>query len=87
MSRHSQVKKVGSNVVLTLNQAEYKAVVVPSMLTMRQSTLKLLQEFKEAGGVVVFADKIADHVDALPSEDVAIPMAPPGSPEWPGLPS
>jgi hypothetical protein len=55
--------------LLMVGRATYTVVVVPALLTVRASTLKLLEEFHAAGGVVVFAGEPAGHVDALPSEE------------------
>jgi hypothetical protein len=41
---------------------------VPPLRTVRSCTLKLLEEFRAAGGQVVFAGPAADHVDAVPSD-------------------
>ncbi len=50
---------------LRVGKASYRVVVVPPMLTIRASTLKLLRRFQEAGGTVVFAGPPAKHVDAV----------------------
>jgi hypothetical protein len=65
LSRHGKVRK-GETPTLRVNKAEYKAVVVPPMRTIRKSTLALLKRFQAAGGLVVFAGDVAPHVDALP---------------------
>jgi hypothetical protein len=65
LARHGKVRK-GDAPTLRVNKAEYKAVVVPPMRTIRKSTLALLKRFRDAGGLVVFAGDIANHVDALP---------------------
>jgi hypothetical protein len=70
LSRHGSVI-YGKEPKLKLAKAEYKAVVVPPLKTMRSSTLELLKKFREAGGKVVFAGSVAKYVDALPSEEVA----------------
>ncbi|MBN1863419.1 MAG: hypothetical protein JW808_00815 [Victivallales bacterium] len=70
MSRHGSVVG-GKNPVLKLALAEYRAVVVPPLLTLRSTTLKLLKEFRDAGGKVVFAGDIPGHVDAVKNDAVA----------------
>ncbi|MBR5732690.1 MAG: hypothetical protein IKX80_04535 [Lachnospiraceae bacterium] len=50
---------------------EYDAVVVPDLITIRSSTLKLLEEFAEAGGKVIFAGRVPALVDARPSDKPA----------------
>ena len=48
---------------------EYDAVVVPDLITVRSSTLKLLQEYASVGGRVIFAGKAPVLVDAKPSDE------------------
>ncbi|MBR5967796.1 MAG: hypothetical protein IK001_04260 [Lachnospiraceae bacterium] len=50
---------------------EYDAVVVPDLITIRSSTLKLLEEFAEAGGKVIFAGRVPELLDARPSDEPA----------------
>ncbi|HRU06857.1 MAG TPA: hypothetical protein P5137_13905 [Candidatus Brocadiia bacterium] len=50
-----------------MGRASYRAVIVPPLLTIRKSTLRLLQTFKAVGGLVVFAGEPPQHVDARPS--------------------
>lgn len=65
MERHSKVSKNG---LLTVGKAQYKAVVIPSVLTLRSSTLNLLKRFVKAGGTVLFAGDLPFLVDAKPSK-------------------
>lgn len=71
MSRHASIAGEKGCPVLQIAKASYKAVVVPEMVTIRASTVKLLREFAEHGGNVVFVGKPAAYVDGLPSADVA----------------
>ena len=64
MARHGKVAKGA----LLVGRAAYKAVVVPSALTLRASTLDLLGRFRKAGGLVVFAGDLPGLVDARPSD-------------------
>lgn len=61
ISRHGSVSKDGKGAVLKVGHAVYRAVALSRMLTIRESTLALLEEFVAAGGTVVAADS-----DALP---------------------
>lgn len=45
----------------------YDAVVVPSLRTLRSSTLERLEAFAGAGGKVIFAGRVPTHVDVRPS--------------------
>ncbi len=46
-------------------EMNYDAVLVPSCVTLRQSTLKRLEDFAERGGKVIFAGNIPSHVDGV----------------------
>ncbi len=70
LARHGKVRR-GNTPTLRVNKAEYKAVVVPPLRTMRRSTLDLLKRFQAAGGLVVFAGDVATHVDAVASDEAA----------------
>ena len=63
LSRHGSVE----DGKLRVAKAKYRAVVVPPMLTMRESTRKILAEFLDAGGDLIFVDQVPDFVDAEPS--------------------
>ena len=56
---------------LQLGAMRYRVVVVAGVETLRSSTLKLLREFRDAGGTVVFAGAPPTHVDAIPSTEPA----------------
>ena len=70
MSRHTTIV-AGKKPKIKIAKAEYKAVLVPPLKTMRSTTLKLLKKFHDAGGTVIFAGAVPNYVDALPSEKVA----------------
>jgi len=53
--------------LLRIGQADYRVVVLGQMATIRSSTLKILEEFVEAGGKVIFAGAAPPHVDAVAS--------------------
>ena len=67
MSRHARVK--GGKLVVA--KAAYKAVVVPEMLTIRASTLKLLADFAAAGGTVCTVGQPPARVDGVVSKAAA----------------
>ena len=71
MSRHAKIAETDGKATLKVGKATYKAVLVPPMKTMRATTLDLLKKFAEAGGQVVFAGSVAEHVDADRSPAVA----------------
>ncbi len=52
---------------LRLGKQSYRAVVVSGMVTIRSTTLELLEAFEKAGGTVIFAGEAPAYVDALKS--------------------
>jgi hypothetical protein len=70
MARQVGVVRRKGQAVLKIGQAEYKAVVVPPLKTMRASTLAMLMAFRAVGGQVVFAGEPCAYVDAEPSDAV-----------------
>jgi hypothetical protein len=68
LSRLGAVSRRKGVSTIVVGRAAYNVVVVPALLTVRSSTLKLLEKFRTAGGLVVFAGEAAGHVDAEPSQ-------------------
>ena len=56
---------------LRVGAMAYEAIVVPSMRTIRGTTLSLLKTFRRSGGTVVFAGAVPTLVDAMPSDEPA----------------
>jgi hypothetical protein len=52
---------------LIVGEAAYDAVIVPSMRTIRATTLDLLTRFRRNGGTVIFAGEVPTLMDATPS--------------------
>lgn len=71
LGRLAKVAGKKASATLKMGQAVYRAVLVPELKTMRRSTLDLLQEFKAAGGTVVFAGAAAGFVEAVASSEPA----------------
>jgi hypothetical protein len=67
MARHGRVTKKDGFPIVRIGKADYSVIVVAGMLTMRGSTLRLLRQFRQAGGQVVFAQTAPQYVDAKPS--------------------
>lgn len=57
VTRHDEV-------LFNVGKMSYKVIVVPPMLTIRRSTLKLLKEFTEQGGKVIFIKDVPEYIDA-----------------------
>ena len=66
LERHGSVSKAG----LTVGACRYSTVVVPDATNLRKGTVRLLGEFKKAGGRLIFAGRVPALVDGVPSEDV-----------------
>jgi hypothetical protein len=62
-----QYNKAGQP-ILKFGEATYSTVVITGMLTIRSTTLQLLQQFVDAGGKVIFAGEPPAYVDALPNQ-------------------
>ncbi len=72
MSRLSHLGKTDDGKALFyVGNAPYKVILVGNMTTIRNSTLKLLDQFVSAGGKVIFAGDPPAFVDALKSEKAA----------------
>lgn len=56
---------------LCVGEMRYDAVLVPPTITLRSSTLEILEKFQAAGGEVIFAGDVATLCDAVPSERAA----------------
>lgn len=55
---------------LQVCEMEYATVIVPSMDTIRESTLEILEQFRTCGGKVIFVDKCPRFVDGKKSDRV-----------------
>lgn len=68
LAEHGRVQKRQGEPRFIVNKAEYKVVIVPPLLTIRSSTLSLLQKFHKAGGLVIFTGDTTPLLDGLPSD-------------------
>lgn len=59
------------SVQVKVGSMAYRAVLVAGLVTIRASTLAILQQFVAAGGQVIFAGTPPAYVDACPSEELA----------------
>jgi len=53
--------------ILALGRGRYRGVIVAGLETIRSTTLDVLDEFHQEGGLVTFIGPSPSHVDALPS--------------------
>ncbi|MCM8806941.1 MAG: hypothetical protein NC926_03145 [Candidatus Omnitrophica bacterium] len=70
LSRWSKVIEENGETILKVNKANYKYVLVPPLITIRSSTLKLLKKFKEKGGKIIFVKEVPSYVDCEFSNEV-----------------
>lgn len=68
LSRLGSVAQQGKDARIHLGKSDYDAVLVPPLLTMRKTTVDLLDRWVSAGGRAIFAGDVADHVDGSPSD-------------------
>ncbi|HLQ98388.1 MAG TPA: glycosyl hydrolase [Candidatus Dormibacteraeota bacterium] len=68
IKRLYHIDQHGPDPILHIGQASYKVVVVAGMTTMRQSTLRILEQFVEAGGSVIFAGHAPQYIDVQASD-------------------
>lgn len=67
MERHARVHKGR----LVIGRRRYGAVVVPSSINWKTSTLALMKRFARSGGTLVFAGDLPTLLDGRPSKDLA----------------
>ncbi len=58
----------GSAYPLQVGEMAYETIIVPPIRTIRSTTLKLLTDFAEKGGKLIFLGDCPDYVDARPSD-------------------
>jgi len=56
---------------LTVGEMKYSAILVAGCETLRESTVKILTDFRKAGGNIVFVGNCPSYMDAVPSEKPA----------------
>ncbi|MGC9317321.1 MAG: glycosyl hydrolase, partial [Armatimonadota bacterium] len=64
LAKHARVAED----TLTVGRMTYRVVVVPPSITLRETTLGLLEELVEAGGTVIFAGDCPSLVDGEPDD-------------------
>ncbi|MCG3181566.1 MAG: hypothetical protein BIFFINMI_03964 [Phycisphaerae bacterium] len=69
MARYAKVGGDKNAPRLTVGQMAYRAVVVPESITLRASTVALLEAFVAAGGQVVFVGQSPSLIDCRPDGD------------------
>ena len=64
MSRHATV----TGKKFKVGKAEYKTVLIPGMITIRATTLDLLEKFADRGGAVFYLDDVPEYLDGVKSD-------------------
>lgn len=72
MSRLGAIEQIDGEGFFRLGKMRYRSIVVGGLDTLRGSTLKILEDFVEVGGRVVFAGDPPAYVDALPNDAVGL---------------
>lgn len=66
MERHGRVE----NGKLIIGTQSYRVVIVPPCDCLASNTVKLLKEFKSAGGLVIFTDRIPTMIDGKTTDEI-----------------
>ena len=56
---------------LAVGEMCYDAVIIPELITLRASTVKILSAFQARGGKLIFIGECPTYTDALPSKEVS----------------
>lgn len=57
---------------LCVGEMEYNAIIVPDCITLRRSTLEILEKFQSSGGKVIFAGNCPKYIDAVDCKDAEV---------------
>lgn len=68
LARFGQIERDENGPLLRVGEAAYRVAVVAGMVTIRASTVRLLAEFADVGGRVIFGGEPPAYVDAVSSE-------------------
>ncbi|MBR6502833.1 MAG: hypothetical protein IKT42_05265 [Clostridia bacterium] len=66
MKRHGKVE----NGKLVIGTQKYSVVVVPPSDCLASNTVKLLKEFKNSGGLVIFTDRVPTMIDGKETDEI-----------------
>lgn len=65
-----RIGRTGDSTALRIGEGVYTVVVVPNCVTLRRSTLEILQAFQSRGGVLVFLDEIPAMIEGETSYEM-----------------
>lgn len=63
LSEKAQIVRDGNRCYLQVGQMRYERMVVSGCMSIRESTLRILQEFKNAGGELLFVGEAPAYID------------------------
>lgn len=66
----SQIKSTDGT--LCVGSMEYEAVVIPDCITLRRTTVDILEKFASSGGKVVFAGEYPKYIDAVENYSASV---------------
>lgn len=64
ISRYYSIEKTNEGTYLRIGRVRYQTVIVSGLVTIRGTTLRILREFSNSGGKVIFANGVPQFVDA-----------------------
>ncbi len=68
LARHGRITQEG----LAIGAMTYKVILLPTMLTLRSTTLRLLQEFVRAGFKILVTDELPGRLDGTFSDEIRV---------------
>ncbi len=68
LSRKGYVEVKNGQASLVVGQMKYKTLVLPPLINLRKSTLRILRAFASHGGKIVCAERLPSYVDGLPAK-------------------
>jgi len=57
---------------IQIGQMKYKTVIIPSVYTLRKSTVKILNDFADSGGVILSTGNLPNMIDGEINKDIEI---------------
>jgi hypothetical protein len=75
LAEHGEVETLADGVRFRVGESSYRGVLLPPLVTMRPSTLDMLQRLANAGGIVVRLGKLPNRVDGRETQETAAQFA------------
>ena len=68
LPQQNDLEEITDGGAFPVGEMRYQILLVPNCVTLRESTLKRLQAWKEKGGTVIFTGELPRYVDAVASK-------------------